>query len=82
MKDIFLNKIISFAISGFIDLMEFFRLPLGEMKLYLHKLGQENPFVQSRNSNQTWLWHYGAYSELLESFHERSITFKSFPINS
>lgn len=56
---------------GFVDLMEFLRLPIGDMKLFLHKLGQENSFVQSRNSNQTWLWHYGAYNELLESFHER-----------
>ena len=59
------------VILGVIDLMEFLKIPLGELKLYLHKLGLENPFVQSRNSNQTWLWHYGAYSELLESFHER-----------
>jgi len=66
-KDLSLDK----NRDGLIDLMEFLKIPLGELKLYLHKLGQENPFVQSRNSNQTWLWHYGAHSELLESFHER-----------
>ncbi|XP_065069358.1 transmembrane prolyl 4-hydroxylase-like [Rhopilema esculentum] len=57
--------------DGMINLVEFLRLPLGDMKVYLYKLGQENPLIQSRNSNQTWLWHYGAYNDLLESFHER-----------
>ena len=57
--------------TGFINMVEFLRLPLDDMKNYLYKLARENTFVQSRNSNQTWLYHYGVYDQLLESFHER-----------
>eukprot|EP00794_Sanderia_malayensis_P007655 gene7655-8495_t len=57
--------------SGTLSLNEFMDIDLSEVKSYLYKFAKENPAIRSRNSNQTWLWHYGAYNELLESFHER-----------
>lgn len=70
-KSMFENLDIDKDRDGQISLNEFMDINLGDLKLYLYKLARENPLIQSRNSNQTWLWHYGAYNQLLESFHER-----------
>ena len=34
-------------------------------------LGERNPKLRSRLSKQSWIWHYGAYDQLVEGFHER-----------
>ena len=58
-------------LDGRMDFEEFLNTTAKKIYQYFYDLYRLRPSLRSRRSKQAWLWHYGAYNNLLESFHER-----------
>lgn len=61
------------------DFLEFQSITAERIKEYFYELSMKYPKLRSRLSEQAWLWHYGAYDQLLEGFHERMARLTRLP---
>lgn len=61
------------------DFLEFQSITAERIKEYFYDLSTRYPKLRSRLSEQAWLWHYGAYDQLLEGFHERMARLTRIP---
>ena len=53
------------------DFIEFQSVTAEKIRSYFDYFVTHYPRLRSRYSQQAWIWHYGAYDNLLEGFHER-----------
>ena len=53
------------------DFGEFKAITAERIRSYFNYFIDNYPRLRSRYSKQAWIWHYGAYDNLLEGFHER-----------
>lgn len=53
------------------DYEEFRAITAEKIRSYFDYFIENYPHLRSRYSKQAWIWHYGAYDNLLEGFHER-----------
>lgn len=58
-------------VDGRMDYEEFLNTTAERIYHYFYDLYRLRPSLRSRRSKQAWLWHYGAYNNLLERFHDR-----------
>ena len=61
------------------DYAEFQSVTAERIREYFVKLSERFPKLRSRYSEQAWLWHYGAFDQLLEGFHERMSRLTGLP---
>lgn len=53
------------------DYGEFKSITAERIRSYFDYFIENYPYLRSRYSTQAWIWHYGAFDNLLEGFHER-----------
>jgi len=61
------------------DFLEFQSVTAERIGQFFRELSQNHPRLRSRLSKQAWIWHYGAYDQLLEGFHERVARLTGLP---